>query len=111
MLKLAKHAQKHYDQASSLEAIFGHFRPYFCPHDNIIFTAQALLVTLSPSQIPPSSERYIEEVLSMWNWVNGISDWDYNWISLLSGWAKSQPKLDWSPYLATIFQHFLQVFG
>lgn len=47
----------------------------------------------------------------MWGWVNGVDEWDFQWISLLSRWAKDQPALDWSPYLGLLFQHFLRIFG
>eukprot|EP00026_Physarum_polycephalum_P000239 Phypoly_transcript_00239.p1 GENE.Phypoly_transcript_00239~~Phypoly_transcript_00239.p1 ORF type:complete len:1800 (+),score=287.16 Phypoly_transcript_00239:113-5512(+) len=116
--RLAKQARKHYDESSSAQAIFAHFRPYFSPHDSITFTAQTLLVHLLPTRPPPSptpstpthTNDLIQEVLNVWGWVNGVDEWDFQWVSLLSRWAKDQPDFDWSPYLSLIFQNFLRIF-
>jgi hypothetical protein len=110
VVALARQARKHYDPSSTVDSIFSHFRPYFSPHDNITFTAQTLLVHLLPTR-SPFSPQLLEEVLAIWGWVNGVGEWDFQWVNLLARWAKDQPDLDWSPYLSLIFQQFLRIFG
>jgi len=95
-----------------IEDIFAYFRPYFSPHDNIIFTAQSLLCLFVPITKRSAHSQLLQEALAVWDWVENTPDWDLQWVTLLSRWAKhhnEQPV--WTELLPRLFQHFLRMFG
>jgi hypothetical protein len=111
LLSLIRQARPHFSALAG-EEIMDHLRPYFAPHDTIIFTTQALLVAFLPTHQP--YPELLDECMAMWDWMENTREWDNSWMSLLSRWAKyhhSNPVIQWEKYIPRLFQHFLRMFG
>ena len=116
---MIRRARAYFPDESAAEMMI-ELRPYLCPHDQSVFFGQGILTLFLPVlnyKLGNSAERFgnyeacdfswLEEMLSVWSWMEKTPAWDTLSIRLFARAAKSAKNLSWEPYISTMFSKYV----
>lgn len=96
---------RRYFNEEATEEILETILPRFCPHDNAINSAQALLCVFLPTN--NKNTDWFEKIFNLWGWTEASFVWDFHFFELFSRFAKDHPEFDWTNYEKIIFTRIL----